>query len=110
MTSVTIHYQSPANEPFSIPSPHMATISQQGALIDIIGGHIGPLTRLIGFTAHELPIDFRNEAVWFSASRWLSTLAPGEHMPMTGWYAVFLTAEGIPFTYPHRIERIEVSE
>jgi hypothetical protein len=49
------------------------------------------------------PIDFRS-ADFRGLSGWHDKLDR-----LRGWFPVYTDARGIPFTYPYRIERIEVS-
>lgn len=104
MPTLTITYQGTLEDLFAVPIPHIATVTADGHPIDLIGGEIGGLKALIGFATQQGPTDFRS-AEFRSVSANLDRLDE-----LRGWFPVYARTNGIPFTYPYRIERIEVSE
>lgn len=104
MPTLTITYQGTLEDLFAVPLPHLATISEDGRGISLIGGEISGLRRLIGFATTQGPVDFRSSE-FRGLTAWLDKLDQ-----FRDWFPVYADKAGMPFTYPYRIERIEVSE
>lgn len=103
MPTLTISYQGTLEDLFAVPIPHLAEITDTGRPISLIGGEIPGLKTLIGFTTGQGPIDFRS-----SDFRGI-TASVDKLDQLRGWFPVYTDERGIPFTYPYRIERIEVT-
>jgi hypothetical protein len=104
MPTLTITYQGGLEDLFQVPFPHLVTIDQTAHTVSLIGGEISGLRSLIGFSTQQGPIDFRSSE-FRGIGAWLDRL---EHL--RGWFPVYTDGNGVPQSYPYRIERIEVSE
>ena len=104
MTTITLHYKSPANDPHKVPRPHRVEIDADGNASTPTGGEIGPVTELLGFSRTE-QVDFR-PGEWYAAE----ALYDGDVLAeqLIGWRAAFMGSEG-PFTYQARIAHVEIT-
>lgn len=106
MTTVTIHYSSPAFDPFKVPRPHRYTLD--GTLSDVSpecqGGEIGRV-RLLGFCMDFTPGS--DGALVRPDELGDPGYSPTE---LSGFYAQFIDSRGQMFGYAVPIERVEVSE
>jgi hypothetical protein len=108
MTTVAIHYQSPASDPHKIPRPHYYTLdgSPNDANPECAGGELGPV-RLLGYCMTQKP----NVDDWAMAGP--DEVGDPGYVPteLRGFYAQFIDiASGGMFGYAVPIERVEVSE
>ncbi len=107
MTAITIRYESPKDDLFKIPRPHRITIDSDGTASPPVGGEIGVVTELLGFSRRldQSTLDFANKREWREASE----LYDGDVQPadLKGWYPAFVGPGG-PFTYNVKIKQIEV--
>jgi len=110
MTTVTIHYRSPKNDPGKLPRPHHVAVTDDGQVQLLPGGEIGPLGELIGFTL-KIDIDFRDTKTWVTAKQFGEAVASGQLKGdgFKNWRVAFMDMSKIPFTYIAKIDRIEVS-
>ncbi|MGR6579302.1 hypothetical protein ACT89R_01855 [Rhodococcus qingshengii] len=97
---VTIHYQSPANDPLKVPRPHHIQIVDGSYVTK--GGELGAVNllgigRVIGYDEESFvdPNELFDEA--FDAAKF------------PGWFASFISEADGMFTYDARIDRIEVT-
>ncbi len=97
--TITIHYQSPVNDPLKIPRPHHIQIVDGSYVTK--GGELGSVNllgigRVIGYDEESFvdPNELFDEA--FDPARF------------PGWFASFISEVDGMFTYELPIERIEV--
>lgn len=106
MSTVTIHYKSPASDPFKIPRPHRYTLD--GTPSDMSpecqGGEIGRV-RLLGFCMDPTPGP--DHALARPDELGDPGYSPTE---LSGFYAQFIDSRGQMFGYDMPIDRVEVSE
>ncbi|UYL87164.1 hypothetical protein QEH40_gp43 [Microbacterium phage OscarSo] len=105
MSTITIRYQSPANDPYKIPRPHRVELDDRTLEAgEVYGGEIGPVGNLLGFCPTVTP----------DVDDWKLILADalyrGEVTPelLVGWYPQF-SGDGQIFGYDAAIKSIEIS-
>lgn len=104
MSTIAIHYASPAGDPFKIPRPHRVDVDDRGEVSEVYGGEIGRVGNLLGFSPTVTP----------DVDDWKLVLADklfdGEVDPdsLIGWYPQF-SGDGQIFGYGAAIARIEVT-
>ncbi|MGR6029002.1 hypothetical protein ACS7JX_19140 [Rhodococcus erythropolis] len=98
-TTITIHYQSPLNDPLKVPRPHHIQIVDGSYFTK--GGELGPVNllgigRVIGYDEESFidPNALFDEAF--------------DPVKVLGWFASFISEGDGMFTYELPIERIEV--
>ena len=104
MSTITIHYASPANDPHKIPRPHRVEVDEHGEASEVFGGEIGRVGNLLGFCPTVTP----------DVDDWKLVLADklfdGDVDPdsLVGWYPQF-SGDGQIFGYDAAIKRVEIS-
>ena len=104
MSTITLHYASPANDPYKIPRPHRIDIDERGEASVAYGGEIGPVGNLLGFCPTVTP-DVDDWKLVLADALYDGSVTPEA---LVGWYPQF-SGDGRIFGYDAAIKRIEVS-
>lgn len=105
-TVVTIHYQSPAEDPFKVPRPTRIQFDAAGN-IQTTGGE-GELQgdQLIGLSRQDGPPESFDPENWVEAEDLISEGVAD--LELAGWFPAFVSGEGI-YTWSGAVDRVEVT-
>ena len=104
MSTITLRYQSPANDPHKIPRPHRVEIDESGEAGAVYGGEIGPVGNLLGFCPTPTP-DVDDWKLILADALYDGSVTPEA---LVGWYPQF-SRDGKIFGYAVAIKAIEIT-
>ncbi|AWY05493.1 hypothetical protein PBI_MORRISSEY_51 [Gordonia phage Morrissey] len=105
-TIVTIHYQSPAEDPLKVPRPTRIQFDDAGN-VKTTGGE-GEISgdQLIGLSRQDGPPESFDAENWVEAEELISEGVAD--LELAGWFPVFMCGEGI-YTWSGAVDRVEVT-